>query len=60
MAVNERPVKDNAGSYIFKPDGNGSYVTDTNKRRVIDHDLDEIADAFVAFARKQGFDFWRS
>lgn len=52
MAVNEKPVKDNSGNYIFRP-------ADTVADRQIDHDFDEIADGFIGFAREHGFDFWR-
>ena len=58
MAVNERPVKDNTGTYIFKRDPDGSFATDANKRRIIDHDLDDIAEAFIRCAREQDFSFW--
>ena len=27
-------------------------------RKVLDHDLDEIAEEFLKFAKGQGFDFW--
>ena len=34
-------------------------MLDHHGHLVIDHDLNEIADAFVDFARKQKFSFWR-
>lgn len=58
MAVNEKPVKDNSGSYVFKKNPDGSYATDGRGKRIIDHDLDEIAEGFIEFAREQNFDFW--
>lgn len=60
LAVNEEPVKDNSGDYIFKKNADGSYVTDEQGKRFIDHDLDEIADGFIDFAQQQRFDFWRT
>ena len=32
---------------------------DLKGRKVLDHDLDQIADAFIRFAKEQGFSFWR-
>jgi type I restriction enzyme M protein len=59
LAVNERPVKDNSGEYIFKKKPDGSYLQDEQDKRVIDHDLDEIADGFIEFARTEKLSFWR-
>lgn len=60
LAVNAKPVKDNSGNYIFKKNQDGSYATDTQGKRVIEHDLDEIADGFIEFAQDQRFNFWRT
>jgi type I restriction enzyme M protein len=59
MAVNRKPVKDTSGNYIFKraPSG-GGLLTDSDGKPVIDHDLDEIAEEFIAFAKANGFGFW--
>lgn len=62
LAVNEKPIKDNSGNYIFKKNHDGSYATDQQGKRIIDHDLDDIAEEFIKFAQEQGeqgFDFWR-
>jgi type I restriction enzyme M protein len=59
FAVNEKPVKDESGEYRYKKNRDGSFVLDERGHPVIDHDLDEIADAFKKFAKEQGFDFWR-
>ncbi|MFH7881074.1 MAG: N-6 DNA methylase [Candidatus Aenigmatarchaeota archaeon] len=59
MAVNKKPVKDNSGEYRYKKNPDGSFVLDEQGHPVIDHDLDEIAEAFIKFAKEQGFDFWR-
>jgi len=59
FAVNEKPVKDNSGEYRYKKSPNGEPILDKHGQSVIDHDLDEIAEAFVKFAKEQGFDFWR-
>jgi type I restriction enzyme M protein len=31
---------------------------DNHGHLIVDHDLDIIANSFIAFAKKQGFDFW--
>lgn len=59
MAVSKKGGKDNSGEYVYKKDEKGNYVHDTRGRKVLDHDLDEIADAFIKFAKKEGFSFWR-
>ena len=65
FAVNEKPVKDNKGEYRYKKGPNGEFIMDDHGHPIIDHDLDEIADAFIKFAKEQlakgdtAFDFWR-
>ena len=65
FAINEKPIKDNKGEYRYKKGPNGEYILDEHGHPVIDHDLDEIAEAFVQFAKEQlakgdnAFDFWR-
>lgn len=64
FAVNEKPVKDNKGEYRYKKGPNGEFIVDEHGHPIIDHDLDEIAEAFVQFAKDQlakgdnAFDFW--
>lgn len=64
FAVNEKPVKDESGEYRYKKNPDGSFVLDEHGHPVIDHDLDEIAEAFIKFAKEQfakgdeHFDFW--
>jgi type I restriction enzyme M protein len=59
FAVNQKPVKDQSGDYRYKRDEKGELIIDEHGHPVIDHDFDEISDAFEKFAKKQGFDFWR-
>lgn len=59
FAVNEKPVKDESGEYRYKKAPNGDLEMDEHGHPVIDHDLNEIAEAFVKFAKEQGFDFCR-
>ncbi|MBI3337346.1 MAG: N-6 DNA methylase [Candidatus Staskawiczbacteria bacterium] len=53
MAVSKKAGKDNSGDYVYKKDVNGSYFHDARGRKVLDHDLDEIADGFLEFAKKE-------
>lgn len=57
MAVSKRAGKDNSGEYVFKKDKEGNFVHDARFRKVLDHDLDEIADGFLKFAKEQRFNF---
>jgi len=59
MAVSKKAGKDNSGDYVYKKDEKGNYVHNEKGRKVLDHDLDEIADAFIKFARDQKFNFWK-
>jgi len=64
MATSQRSGKNNSGQYNFKTDDKGNQVdeegvpvTESLRPAAIDHDLDEIADAFVKWGREQGFNF---
>ena len=59
MAVSKRGGKNNSGDYTYKKDESSDLVFDTFGRKVLDHDLDEIAEKFIEFAQKEGFGFWR-
>jgi type I restriction enzyme M protein len=59
FAVSEKGGKDNSGEPIYKKDANGELMLDEHGHLIVDHDLDEIAEAFIAFAKEQGFDFWK-
>lgn len=49
MAVSKKSGKDNSGDYIYKKDAAGNYVHDAKGRKVLDHDLAEIADEYKKF-----------
>lgn len=64
MAVSQESGKDNSGRYIYKTDAEGNYVdensvpiTESGRPPAIDHDMNEIAEAFVAWGKKQKFPF---
>ena len=64
MAVSKKSGKDNSGEYIFlnekgqriKSEGG---IFETSGKLRLDDDLDEIADAFIKFAKKEKFEWWR-
>lgn len=57
FAVSEKPGKDNSGEPIYKRDENGELILDEHGHLVINHDLDEIAEAFKQFSIEQSYDF---
>lgn len=57
FAVSEEGGKDNSGAPVYRKDINGELALDSYGHLIVDHDLDEIAEAFTAFAKEQGFDF---
>lgn len=57
MAVSKKGGKDNSGDYVYKKDVNGNYFHDTKGRKVLDHDLDEIAEGFLKFISKEKIEF---
>ncbi len=58
MAVSKKSGKDNSGDLIFKKDGDGKYIYDAKGSRVIDHDLNQITEKFIDFAKEQKFSFY--
>jgi type I restriction enzyme M protein len=58
MAVNRKPVKDTSGRYLYKMLPDGTFERDSEGNKLIDHDLDEIADAFVSWAKAENLEFW--
>lgn len=59
MAVSKKSGKDNSGDYVYKKDKDGNILYDSQGRKFLDHDLDEIAVEFIKFAEKEGFNFGR-
>lgn len=64
MAVSKKSGKDNSGKYIFIDKTGKRVVSDKigvfeDKKIKLDTDLDEIAEEFKKFAKKEKFDFWR-
>lgn len=57
MAVSKKAGKDNSGEKVYKKDDKGNYTHDAKGKKVLDHDLDEIAEEFRKFAKKERFNF---
>ncbi len=57
MAVSKKAGKDNSGDYVYKKDAKGNYVHDHNGKKVLDHDLDKIAEEFLKFAKKEKINY---
>jgi len=57
FASSEKPGKDSSGNYMFKSGSRGQRVLGPDGHMIVDHDLDDIADAFRAWGRRQGLTF---
>jgi type I restriction enzyme M protein len=64
MATSEKPGKDGSGEYLVLTNKDGQPINKDGKvinllkeKMVVDHDLDEIAEAFVTFCKKEGIRF---
>lgn len=57
FATSHRSGKDNSGEYAYCRSDDGQPVLNVNGQLVVDHDLNEIAEAFIVFAREQQFSF---
>ncbi|HAI74543.1 MAG TPA: SAM-dependent methyltransferase [Candidatus Moranbacteria bacterium] len=49
MAVSKKGGKDTSGEYVYKKDNDGNVMFDDFGKKIIDHDLDEIAEEFLRF-----------
>jgi len=59
MAASKKSGKNSSGEYVYLKDKNGNFIKDNEDNLVINHDLDEVAEAFEKFAKEQKFSFWR-
>lgn len=57
MAVSKKGGKDSSGDYVYRKDKEGNIQYDADGKKVINHDLDEIAEEFRKFAKEQKFNF---
>lgn len=49
--------KDNTGEYIYQRGEDNQPILDEHGHMIIEHDLNEIAKQFIAFGKRQKFDF---
>lgn len=59
FATSQNGGKDSSGEYVFKPGKDGRPLLDDHGHMIVDHDLDDIAEAFRRFAIKKRFSFWK-
>lgn len=57
FATQKQSFKDNSGDYIFEKDKDGQQIKDEHGNPKYLCDLDEIAEAFVAWGKEQGLSF---
>ncbi len=57
LATSEKPGKDNSGDYVYVFDDKNAPALDSHNHMIVDHDLDEIAAAFVKWGKDQGLTF---
>lgn len=57
FAISNEGGKDNTGQYVYSKDNSGQVLLDEHGHPKIEHDLDEIANDFIEFARKNNFSF---
>ena len=59
FATSRVPFKNTSGEYVFEKDESGEVVKDDNGNPKYNTDLDEIAAAFIAWAKEQQLGFWQ-
>jgi len=57
FATSQKPGKDSSGEYIYRVGPDNAPVLDTHHHMIVEHDLDEIANAFLDWGAKQGLTF---
>jgi len=51
MAVSKKGGKDNSGDYVYKKDKDGNILYDAQGKKILNHDLNEIAEEFLKFQK---------
>jgi len=59
FATSQNGGKNNSGDYVYKKGPDGQPVLDNHGHMVVNHDLDDIAEGFKEFAKRQNFSFWQ-
>jgi len=52
MAVSKKSGKDNSGDYVYRKDKEGNLMFDEQGKKILEHDLDEVAGEFLKFSKK--------
>lgn len=59
FATSQNSGKDNSGEYTYKKNAYGEQLLDNHNHMIVEHDLDEIAEAFTEFAESENLSFWQ-
>jgi type I restriction enzyme M protein len=57
LATSQQSGKDNGGEYVYRYGADNAPLLNSKGQRVIEHDLDAIADKFKNWGAEQGFAF---
>jgi type I restriction enzyme M protein len=57
LATSDKPGKDNSGDYIVRIGPDNAPMLDSHNHLIVEHDLDDIATAFMEWGREQGLEF---
>ena len=52
MAVSKKGGKDNSGDYVYRKDKDGQLIFDGQGKKILEHDLDDIAEEYLKFVSK--------
>ena len=59
LATSERSGKDNSGDYTYRIGPDNAPQLNSLGQRIVEHDLDEIVDAFRQWGEKEGLSFYQ-
>ena len=57
MAVSKKSGKDNSGEYVYRKDKDGNLMFDSQGKKILEHDLDEIAEEFRKFREEKKINY---
>jgi len=57
LATSEKPGKDSSGDYVYRIGPDNAPMLDAHHHMIVEHDLDEIANEFLTWARKNKLSF---
>lgn len=57
LATSLKPGKDNSGEYIYRIGDDNAPELDSHGHMIVEHDLDDIANGFIAWGKKKGLRF---